>query len=114
MTMHGMMVSATPACSSPQLTCRTGQLETSVSVTGRVNFAWSVIRISAAKNSFQPAKKVNSAVVMTPGHGDRQHDVPQRPEDAAPVDLRRLLQRHRHRVNALRIMNSPNGRWNVM
>ena len=51
--MHGMIVSATPACSSPQSTDPKTPEEISVSVTGSVNFGWSEIRISAAKNSFQ-------------------------------------------------------------
>src|SRR5919112_3742207 len=65
--MHGTIVTATPACRSPQLIDPNVPLETSVSVTGSVNFDWSLIRISAAKNSFQVAKNVNSAVVITPG-----------------------------------------------
>src|SRR3954454_13948580 len=65
--MHGIIVTATPACSNPQLIDPKTPLEINVSVTGRVNFDWSLMRISAAKNSFQVAKKVNSAVVMTPG-----------------------------------------------
>jgi hypothetical protein len=65
MMMHGMMVRATPACSDPQLTVPNWPLETRVSVTGRVNLSWSVIRIRAAKNSFQLAKNVSSAVARS-------------------------------------------------
>src|SRR3954447_17185309 len=112
--MHGIIVTATPACSSPQLIDPNVPLEMSVSVTGSVNFDWSLMRMSAAKNSFQVAKNVNSAVVMTPGGAPGST-----PRHIAPSGRQPSIRAASSSVlgtaeNELRIRNSPKGRLNVV
>src|SRR3954453_20583390 len=112
--MHGIMVTATPAWSNPQLMDPKTPLEINVSVTGRVNFDWSLIRISAAKNSFQVAKKVNSAVVMTPGSATgsiTRHIAPSGWQPSISAASSSVLGTAE---NELRIRNNPNGRLNVV
>jgi len=63
---HGMTVTATPACMTPQFRPPRLFAARMLRVTGRVNLLSSVSKIRAAKNSFQQVKKVNSAVVIRP------------------------------------------------
>src|SRR3954468_11464485 len=112
--MHGTIVTATPACSSPQLIEPNVPLEMSVSVTGSVNFDWSLIRMSAAKNSFQVAKNVNSAVVITPGSATgsiTRRIAPSGPQPSISAASSSVLGTAE---NELRMRNSPNGRLNVV
>ena len=112
--MQGTIVTATPACSSPQLIDPNVPLEISVSVTGRVNFDWSLIRMSAAKNSFHVAKKVNRAVVITPGSATgsiTRRMAPSGPQPSISAASSNVLGTAE---NELRIRNNPNGRLNVV
>ena len=85
-----------------------------MSATGSVNFAWSEIRMSAAKNSFHAVKNVNSAVVISPGTATgsiTRHiapSVPQPSTSAASSSVDGID------AKELRIRNSPNGSWNVV
>src|SRR4051794_3632118 len=114
MAMHGMIVSATPAWSSPQSTDPNTPEEISVSVTGSVNFGWSEIRISAAKNSFQAVKNVNSAVVITPGIATGSTTRRIAPNVLQPSISAASSSDDGSALNELRIRNSPNGSWNVV
>src|SRR3954451_18356160 len=112
--MQGTIVTATPACSRPQLIEPNVALEMSVGVTGRVNFDWSLIRMSAAKNSFQVAKNVNSAVVITPGSATgsiTRRIAPSGPQPSISAASSSVLGTA---ANELRIRNNPNGRLKVV
>src|SRR3954452_5401036 len=112
--MHGIMVTATPAWSNPQLMDPNTPLEISVSVTGSVNFDWSEIRISAAKNSFQVAKNVNSAVVITPGSATGSTTRHIAPSGRQPSISAASSKVPGTAEKELRIRNSPKGRLNVV
>src|SRR3954453_11726529 len=114
MAMQGTIVRATPACSSPQLIEPKTPLEISVSVTGSVNRPWSEIRISAAKNSFQAVKNVNSAVVITPGIATGSITRRIAPNVLQPSISAASSSDDGSALNELRIRNSPNGSWNVV
>ena len=86
-----------PTSPSPRPSrCRRGR-RSDCSTSGTVLRSSSLMNVSASRNSFQPSRKLSTAVDRQAGRGQRQHDPHHRADPRRAVDPRRVLELLRDR-----------------